>query len=294
MSDLENFGFPDIVGSSGLGGGNTKSPPRKKAKTEKVKKKRANGAKRWCFTWNNYPENWVALLAPVFEGSEGWIGGREVAPETGTKHIQGYVEFEFKTRPIGYRGAPKQIHWGDENGKPAKGTRAQNIAYCAKDGDVEEASTFKAPRPLPVIEPYGWQLDKLKDLDQEPEKRTIHWIWSDAASRGKSDFARVLVQDKGFLICSGKAADMKYLIVKHKERTGDYPWGVVFDVPRSSFKYLSYTGIEEIKNGVFASTKFECAPVVMPYCHVVVLSNFAPDLDNVDMSANRFVVLNVD
>ncbi len=61
-----------------------------------------------------------------------WIVGTEIG-EGGTPHLQGYVEFPTKVRPIGYKGFPKEIHWGDKDGKPARGTREENINYCSKD-----------------------------------------------------------------------------------------------------------------------------------------------------------------
>ncbi len=269
------------------GGGYTKPPlddsdeEENLPKKAKVDVKRPSGSKKWAFTWHNYPENWMALLAPVFEGSA-WIGGYEICPNTGTPHIQGFVEFPVKVRPIGYKGAPKAIHW-----EAAKGTREQNVKYCAKEGNT--VGTIKPPRPLPVIELYGWQLDAWEQMQGVPDNRSIYWWWSQDGAKGKSSFVRWAVR-AGALVCSGKAADMKYLIVKYKEKHGDWPEVVIFDVPRSSAQYLSYTGIEEIKNGVFASTKYECDVVEMPYPHVFVMANFPPELQRHDeMSVDRWI-----
>ena len=264
------------------GGGNTNSPP----ETDK----RPSGAKRWVFVWNNYPSDWVARLAPTLECCQ-WIGGYEVG-KNGTPHIQGYVEFPIKVRPIGYRGAPKEIHWGDKNGRPCYGTRAHNLWYCTKEGKGYEG-TLKPPRPLPNVELSGWHMEAKEKFEREPDGRTIFWYWSEQGKRGKSTMVRWLVR-QGALICSGKASDMKYMIVKYYEKHGDYPECIVFDVPRSMEKYLSYTGMEEIINGVFASTKYECEPVEMPYVNMFVFANFPPDLNDVDMSSDRFEVVNVD
>lgn len=270
------------VGSDGSKAGGNTNPPAD----------RANGAKRWPFTWNNYPENWMALLAPAFQGCVGWVGGYQIAPTTGTKHIQGYVEFAKKVRPVGYRGIPKTIHWGDEKGKPARGTRAENVVYCTREGRGHEG-TFEPPRPLPTITLRGWQLDVKMKFEAEVLQRKIYWYWSNARGVGKSDAVRWLAMN-GALICGGKASDMKYLIVKYKEKHGDYPHTVVMDVPCSLQHYLSYSGIEEVVNGVFPSTKYECESVIMPYARFFVFANFCPALDNVDMSANRFIIYDID
>jgi len=271
-------------GSGGSVGGNT-IPPTKSLK------KRGSGAKRWLFTYNNYEENWVAQMAPGLEGSK-WIGGYEICPDTGTRHIQGYVEFPVKVRPIGYKGMSRHIHWGDKDGKPCHGDRADNIAYCTKEGRGFEGN-LKPPRPLPKIEMYGWQIKVKEIFVSEPQQRKIHWFWSRDGSRGKSNAARWLATE-GALICDGKAADMKYLILKFKEKHGDYPECIVFDIPRSMEHYISYNGIEQVVNGVFASTKYECDMVVAPYMNIIVFANFPPDMNDKDMSKDRFIVTNVD
>lgn len=278
--------MPDDVAPCGTGGV-TLVPP-----SEKRKETRKAGSERWTFTWHNYDENWVALLAPCFEGSVGWIGGYEICPTTSTKHIQGYVEFGKKVRPVGYKGAPKQIHWGDEKGKPAKGTRAQNIAYCTKEERGYEG-TFRPKRSLPSITMKGWQ-SKVVELYEGPTiQRRIWWFWSDARGIGKSDAVRWLCT-QGALIVSGKGSDMKYLICKYEEKHGDYPECVVMDVPCSMQGFISYAGLEELCNGVFASTKYECANVIMPYAKVFLFCNSPPAMDNVDLSANRLEVYCID
>lgn len=47
----------------------------------------------WCFTINNYTELDVAQVKALEEPSSAIIAGYEVAPTTGTPHIQGYVYF---------------------------------------------------------------------------------------------------------------------------------------------------------------------------------------------------------
>lgn len=266
-----------------LGGGNSSPPP-------KVKKVQIAPAKKWVFTWNNYPDNWKEIIVPKFQRS-GLFGCQpEIGSEKGTPHIQGWVEFEKKIRPLSL-GLPPQIHW-----EKMRGSIQDSIDYCSKSDTKsgEYVTNKKGKKPLPTVTLYGWQQMADAKLENEPDTREVFWIWSDAGSRGKSTFVRHLVQNRGALICAGKAADMKHQIVKYIEKHDDYPGIVVFDVPRSMADYISYTGIEEIKNGVFASSKYESDMVVMPHPHVVVLANFPPDMCNKDMSSDRFTVWNID
>lgn len=263
----------------GSGEGNTKTSP---TNQEIVKEKRINGAKRWLFTWNNYPDNWLALLAPIFEKSVGYIFGHEVGKK-GTKHIQGYIEFKEKVRPIGYLGIPKTIHWGDKDGKAAKGSKESNIVYCSKDGNVDEASTFRLPREIKFPDSIGtlpWQLEILKIIKTEPDDRTIHWFWSHEGGLGKTTFTKWLQKFHGACMVAGKGNDVRNGVLTWVEDKGDYPELVIFPIPRTfNTDYLSYEALENIKDMCFYSGKFKGGQVCGPCPHVVIFANVPPTCD---------------
>ena len=86
----------------------------------------------YCFTWNNY--------TPELEGQfRSWlefnckyaIYGHEIAPVTGTPHLQGF--FSLKTKK---RMTTLQKRFGENHIKlalfVAKGSAQQNRAYCTK------------------------------------------------------------------------------------------------------------------------------------------------------------------
>lgn len=246
--------------------------------------KRQTSKQSWCFTWNNYPENYLALLAQGFEALDKYAIGEEICPTTGTPHIQGWVFRDVKFRPIEYLKWPKEIHW-----EACKGSQRANFNYCIKDETNVKFKSMRRERKLPEIHLYGWQIWLSLEIEKEPDPRKIFWYWSEDGQKGKSTMAKWLCRNGG-LICSGKAADMKYLVCKYHEKEGDWPEILVFDVPRSMEGYLSYTGIEELKNGLFCSTKYECMAVEMPHPHVVVFANFRPDMNNRDMSSDRFII----
>lgn len=260
-------------GSNGSGGGNTKLP----------RKSRVSPSKKWCFTWNNYPMNWDTLLVPKFEGSE-WIVGEEIG-ENGTPHLQGYIEFSTKVRAIQHIGIP-QIHW-----EKAKGSRLANAKYCSKDGKFQ--GTIKVPKPIRVISALReWQQELADCVAAEPDDRAIHWTWSRAGGTGKSAFVKWLCVKHGALICGGSAKDMKYLIVKYIEKHDVPPEIVIMDIPRQMEEYISYAALEEIKNGCFASTKYECDTVVMNPPHVLCFANFEPKYEA--LSEDRWRVKCID
>jgi len=271
------------------GEGNTISSPIGKVK-------RVSGSKRWPFTWNNYPEDWVAQMAPGLDRCD-WIGVPEVG-ESGTPHIQGYVEFPVKVRPIGYKGMPKEIHWGDEYGKPAKGTRAHNIGYCTKGPNnipfswtVGKEGNLKVPRQMKF--PWennmkDWQKDILEMIKEDPNDRGIHWYYGDG-NIGKTDFCKYLCARHNGIVLSGKGADVRNAVCTYLKDTGEFPELCIFPIPMSfNTEYLSYESLENVKDMFFYSGKYEGGAVNGPRPHVLVFANSEPDYSK--MKADRWVV----
>lgn len=254
--------------------------PAKKQKTKQIAP-----AKKWCMTWNNYPENWRALLEEHMDKYENYIFGEEVG-ESGTHHIQGLIHFKQKLRVLSL-GLPKEIHW--EKQRASKDFDASQ--YCAKDGKVWCSLAW-----TPQRQPHVYTFEQLLPHQREcvelartvPDDRTIHWWCENTGNIGKSALVRHLVKNFRCAMSAGKASDMKFIIVAYHAETGFWPDVVIFDVPRSCLNYLSYTGMEEIKNGCFASSKYEGCTVLMPHPHVFVFANEEPNYEA--MSSDRWVV----
>ena len=257
--------------------GNTQS------KSARSSRPRAN--KRWVFTWNNYSDQWEESILGGSNGTalEGFIIGREIG-ESGTKHLQGYLEFKSATRPLEGKKYPKEIHW-----EYAKGNRVANVAYCSKDGDFIASSKYFRPPPKirTITQLRPWQQDLENLIKEEPDDRTIHWIWERTGGIGKSALVKYLCVKHDALVCAGKAADMKYLVSSEEIA----PSLIIFDVPRTSLNYISYTGIEEIKNGCFANSKYESKMYIMNSPHVLVFANEPPCFEN--MSQDRWNVIDL-
>lgn len=250
--------------------GNTRTPQ---------SKKQISPAKHWCLTWNNYPSDWEEILSANSSKISGYVYGREIG-EGGTPHIQGYIRFTKKVRPK--KLFPTGIHWEKTNNIDA------SIKYCRKEEDYIEAGVPPRIKILSEDKFYKWQKDIHDIIKAEPDDRTIMWLYEEEGNVGKSAFTKYLCHKHKALICSGKASDMKYLIVKYREKHGLFPTLIVFDIPRTYNKYLNYTGVEEIKNGCFASTKYECDTIIMNSPHVLIFANVPPDEEN--MSADRWKI----
>lgn len=101
--------------------------------------------RHWCFTWNNYPTEivndnkwgqvglWIQVLSKL--NYNYIVVGEEIAPNTGTRHLQGYVQFKSAKRLQTIRKAmePHSAHWF-----VCKGNAEQNRTYCTKDGKYWE------------------------------------------------------------------------------------------------------------------------------------------------------------
>lgn len=87
------------------------------------------------------------------------IVGKETCPETGRKHLQGYVQWTSgRTLTTLKKLNPKGVHW-----EPAKGTRAQNETYCTKE---ELAFVVGEPRPE-GRQGFRSDLQSVKDMIDE-------------------------------------------------------------------------------------------------------------------------------
>ena len=101
--------------------------------------KSVSQTKSWCFTTNNYSNDEpgttlerlraVALLVVI---------GKEIAPGTGTPHLQGYVQFTERKR---FEQVKKLLPTGSHI-EPAKGNPKQNLDYCTKSGDFVKHGSF--------------------------------------------------------------------------------------------------------------------------------------------------------
>jgi len=95
-------------------------------------------SKTWCFTWNNYPDDYDIVLEKLKKNY--LITGFEIG-ESGTKHIQGYVEFGTNHKLDRLKKIEKSIHW-----ETRKGTGVQARDYCMKDGNFKEFGEIKTPK----------------------------------------------------------------------------------------------------------------------------------------------------
>lgn len=90
-------------------------------------------SKYWCFTLNNYGAEDETRLQECKEFSY-IVYGREVSA-TGTRHLQGYVEFRRRSR----HGTVKRALGDRSHVERRRGSPLEASEYCKKDGDFFSA-----------------------------------------------------------------------------------------------------------------------------------------------------------
>lgn len=263
-------------------------------------RKREPMGEKWYATVNNWTEEEWDQMDQIFETNEDIkcaCMGKEVGEE-GTPHLQCYIEFKKRIRPREsgiFKEFGTRIHWGDKFGKPCKKKMPTQVGinYCSKDGDFK-CYRCKPSRKLKLIDPtYEWEKTILEEIKEEPDDRTIHWIWSRKGAMGKTQFCKYLVAKHNACVLHGKGGDIRHGLAQWIEAHGEYPDVVVYPIPRCfNNEYLSYEGLENIKDMFFYSGKYEGGQVNGPPPHLYVFANCEPDWEK--MSEDRWEVSNID
>lgn len=119
--------------------------------------------KCWCFTLNNPVQadhEDLAALDCVY-----LVYGDELAPTSGTPHLQGYVVFSKNKR----FSAVKNLLSPRYHLELAKGSTEQNVAYCTKDGWVTERGT----KPLSKKEIGQNERERWKEIIRHAKEGTL-------------------------------------------------------------------------------------------------------------------------
>lgn len=90
-------------------------------------------SRKWVFTLNNYVNDDLATLRSLPKPLKYIYWGYEVAPTTGTPHLQGWMYFDSqvrqKTAKLGIKKMSVFI---------MRGSMEANLKYCSKEGKFEE------------------------------------------------------------------------------------------------------------------------------------------------------------
>lgn len=264
------------------GRGNTSPSPKRR-------KKQISCAIHWCFTLNNYTEDEKMILSSkVPEICDVAIVGMEIGEQKGTPHLQGYMAFKNKCRPMSHFGEINRIKW-----TKCKGTEYQNVKYCSKENKIFISHNVPDYEIQIHACERDWQKTILKQIQERPCDRVIHWIWSEAGGTRKTSMCKYLTVRHNAIITGGKAADVRHSICEYYKKKNVTPRLLLINIPRSfDPQYVSYEAFENIKDMCFFSGKYEGGMVVGNSPHLYIFANFAPDTSK--MSLDRWDIVNID
>nr|WAE42243.1 MAG: replication associated protein [Cressdnaviricota sp.] len=247
--------------------------------------KRIPSSKNWCFTFNNYKkyikDGCLSSFSKLLESLGKYVFQEETG-EQGTEHLQGYIKFDKPCRPsetLPY----KTIHW-----EKSKGGELSNTKYCSKSdtrsgGFFTNIEGLEPEEKLEYDEPYGWQLEVLELIKTKPDKRQIHWYWEPKGQVGKTTLARyICAKNKNAIYIGGKSEDIKCAIMQMEKK----PKIVILGIPKE-VEQISYKALEEVKDGIFFSGKYESGMCLFNHPHVIVFSNRPPASGR--LSADRII-----
>lgn len=129
-----------------------------------------NGAKNYCFTWNNYNEDNLRILRSLYDNEDApirYLIFQQEAGEKGTPHLQGYVAFSKKLTLSKVKKVGFECHLS-----VAKGSPAQNKVYCSKvDSRLPDTETEEFGE-IPPQSGSRSDLDAFKEAARGGAKRS--------------------------------------------------------------------------------------------------------------------------
>lgn len=251
-----------------------------------------------CFWKCNYHLSASDSFEKIFESIESkfkplckqYIFSEEYGGTKETPHVEGYLVFKRKTE---FQAIQKIFKFSDLQKSLKKNSQA-GIDYCRKEGNALISLGLPAPlKPLACEKGlYDWEKDIIDIIDTPPDDRKIYWIWSEKGTEGKTTFCKYLHRKYGAICLGGKSADMKHGIIEYRKTNGFTPELILINIPRSfNQEYLSYTGIEEVKDMFFYSGKYEGGMVDGNNPHLFIFANHYPDTSK--MSNDRWEITEV-
>lgn len=248
----------------------------------------------WSFTLNNYSdEDYELLKAHLHSTSLKYVIGKEVG-EKGTPHLQGYCYYKNPQTLTHMKKINSRIHWERSLGSPE-----QNLTYCSKDGNFTEHGMIPLKEKIKqkLLNKYKtvvwkpWQQKVLDIIDEEPDSRTINWIYDKIGNSGKSFLTKYLALTHELIIADGKKDNILHQVHKKLNEEEKEFRIVLLDIPRSSEGYINYGVLEQLKNGIIYSGKYEGGLCLFDNVHVFVFANFYPNTD--EFSEDRWNIIDI-
>lgn len=162
--------------------------------------------------------------------------------------------------------------------------------FCRYSRNLKALADYNCPPAvIQVGDLRAWQLE-LHELieDGESDDRIINFVVDPEGGKGKSFFYRWFYSkypEKTQLLSVGKRDDLAHALDVTKSI-------FLFNVPRGGMEHLQYTILEQIKDKVIFSPKYNSqTKLLYKNSHVVVFCNEEPDMTK--MTQDRFNIIRI-
>lgn len=269
--------------------GNTESKP--------PPKKQSNACKNFSFTKNDIPqieeeaikfyENYSARLLKI-PNIIYFIFQLELGEDNKRYHLQGYIQLSIKARFTEWKDIECGAHF-----EPSKGSRIQNDSYCSKSDTKVLGPTIWDKSKIPLYTPEQLHMvseDKLYDFQKQilniirkcNSDRYIYWFYSEKTSIGKTMIGKHLMYYDDFGLVAGDNKDIMCAIVG-KDGRKPLKKGYLFNFSNDkNLRKVSYTSMEQMKDGFIFSPKYESGGMLVPPFRCVCFANGPPVVRNSD------------
>lgn len=185
--------------------------------------------------------------------------------------------------------------WGDDfiatNGRAPSSPEIAREHPTAYLRYPRATALFQARAPTPVLregEPRDWQLELIDMLEQDANDREIVFYVDEEGNKGKSWFQAWYLTNHDAvtqILSAGKRDDIAHAVDQTKSV-------FFFNIPRGGMEYLQYTILEQLKDRMVFSPKYNSkTKYLYKTPHVVVFCNEDPDYSK--MTEDRFKVINI-
>lgn len=250
---------------------------------------KGNEMKHWFFTFNNYTDEEMNDCAKKFnEICEKFVFQEEIGEVCKTKHLQGTITLKRKMRWSEFK-LSKKIKWM----KPIKLKACYD--YCCKEKtrngkifclNFQIPKTFRIRKSIDKL--WDWQ-EKLTNylLNNEPDDRTINWYYSTEGKLGKTTIIRHFLKiepECTTFILDGNIDNLRNIIFnfmydeKTQEQIRDLKY-LFINIPRNNGNKMSYTLLEQLKDGLLQNNKYHTGCKEIPELHITVFSNEPPEIE---------------
>lgn len=229
--------------------------------------------------------------------SDKYIFQLERGSGTHVLHYQGYCHTKKKIRSKQLAISSNAFFTGIRIVEASKAGTASLQTYCLKDrtrvaGPWADRPIYRG-QDLPSTL-FPWQSAIVSIIGDTPDSRIIYWIYDPTGCTGKSVLTKIICYKfKGCLLTYSNTKDLAYVAAKS-------PTALVYavDLPRckpkdNNLKDLFAT-LEQLKNGMIFSTKYVPETVFRLPPHVIVFSNYLPNLSLISMDRWKIAKVNAE